>query len=492
MSKNTEKDRQIQITEIKSSKEEYALKLSKYLKNNKNKKIQKKYFNRFKQNFSFEIQNFDEIFDFNTGAIVFDDYEVILLKNKNKNHMLFSLFEVDVFKNKLKYSYNKRNKIALRGANNYYFNMCFIENYTSDEIIRINKMIIEFLNNSCKKISKEKINIYSKKEDLKCVLAILDIIRNVLTIELYYFIKIEETVSLVFLYNELESEHIITKIYKLLEKIYAFTYNILFSKMQVDVKASLINLIEETLKLELYIKDKKNIKLNLKTIRMWRETDYIIENIISIREALIEIKKENKKITSEPINLFGVNYGSIDLAILTKVIAEELKYKNVNSGILIINSSYDEIYNKNDVNLECKVKTKTDLKISTSKNIVIDDNIVSGKSFETAINIISKNINYPIAGIIIRPPQINRINQMFTKRNNSRVRIECFDTYIKGLKGEAFFSKLCDSNKNESLLDGLNVFDEVKHNVRCELYKNKLYHKESYVGKLENDLFSKT
>lgn len=480
----------IQISETKSSKEEYSLKLSKYIEENKKMNFHNKYFNRFKRNFNFKMHSFEEIFDLNTGAIVFDDYEVVLLKNDNKEHLLFSLFEVDVFKNNLKYAYNKRNKIALRGPNNYYFNMCYMENYTKNEIIKANEMIIEFLNNSCNIISKDYLNIYNKKEDLKCVLAILDIIRNALTIDLYYFIKTEDNFSYALLYNELEIEHIINKIYKLLEKTYAFLYNILFSKMQINVKEDLINLISDTLELEIYIKDNKNFNLNLKTIRMWRETDYIVENIISIREALIEIKKEHKDITKESINLFGVNYGSIDLAILTKVIAEELKYKNVNSGILIINTSYDEIYNKKNVNLECKVKAKKDLK--NSKNIVIDDNIVSGKSFETAINIISKNINTPIAGIIIRPPQINRINQMFTKRNNSRVRIESFNTYIKGLKGEPFFTKLCDSNKNESLLDGLNVFDEVKHTVRCELYKNKLYHIESYVGMLENEMFRKS
>ncbi len=481
-------DEMLKITENMSSKEEYAVKLARYINNNNSARLERKYLNRIKENFNFKIKSFNEIFDVSTGAIAFDDHEVILLKNKNKNHLLFSLFEVNIFENKLKYAYNKRDRIILRGPNNYYFNMAYMEKYTKEEVRKSSEMIKSFLNSSYKEVKNQTLDIYNEKADLKCTLAILDIIRNLLTIILYYFAKIEEDDSIIIFYSGLDNKSIIYKTYKLLLDVYKAIYDVLFIKNQMNIKESLISLITNTIELECIIQKNKNIKLNLKTVRMWRETDYIIENIISIREALIEIKKENKTVIKDEVNVFGVNYGSIDLAILTKVVAEKLKYNNINCGILLINSSYDDLYNKKCINLKCKVIPKTES--TTKKNIVIDDNIVSGKSFETAVKIISKNIRIPIAGIIIRPPQINRINQMFTKRNNSRVRIELFDAYIKGLKGKSFFSKLCDDKKNESFLDRLNVFDEIKQSVRTELYKNGLYYEESYVGKLKDDLFN--
>ena len=200
------------ITEKKSTKDEYALELAKYINSKKNNNFFEGYIKKFNKKFDFKIYSFNEIFDRYTGGISFEDSEILLLKEKDSKHMLFSLFEVEVFNNQLKYAYNERNKIILRGPNNYYFNMCYVEHYTKEEMKTISNMVIEFLNKCLNTLHLKNIDIYSKIEDLKCILAILDIIRNITTIELYYLVKKQkQDESLLIIYNDIEKDTLIYK-----------------------------------------------------------------------------------------------------------------------------------------------------------------------------------------------------------------------------------------------------------------------------------------
>ena len=477
------------ITEKKSTKDEYALELAKYISSKKNNNFFEGYIKKFNKKFDFKIYSFNEIFDRYTGGISFEDSEILLLKEKDSKHMLFSLFEVEVFNNQLKYAYNERNKIILRGPNNYYFNMCYVEHYTKEEMKTISNMVIEFLNKCLNTLHLKNIDIYSKIEDLKCILAILDIIRNITTIELYYLVKKQkQDESLLIIYNDIEKDTLIYKCYKTLETAYKTIYALLFEKEKIEYISKIERLIKETIEIEKEVQKEKDKLLSVRTIRMWRETDFIIENILNIEKSLKELKNEYIGINEKKNYILGANYGSIDLAVLTGVIAQKLDYEKIETGIIILKASYQDIYANEKIDVTCASNFKSNEPISEFECILIDDNIVSGKSFETAVHIIAQKLNTPLCGIVIRPPQINRVNQMFTERNNSRIKIDLFDRYIKGLDGTCFFSKLCDREKNESLLDTLGVFDEVKERVRREMFKNRLYNPKSYVGTFGNGI----
>ena len=476
------------ISSKEAEKEEYILNLAQYYQSikGKSKREEDEIVNKFNKVHSFTICSFEEIYDKKLGAVIVEDSEVVILKNDKKAHPLIKIFEIDCLKNKLRYSCNRNKDMILRGPENYYYNMCYLSEYNSKELKNIIFKINAFLRNAVEVLKNETINPNKELLDLKLVLALYDIVKNITTSSIYYCIREEITdQSSILAYKFLdETKSNLTKSYTLLKTIFSNIYDVLFSENYKFNINEFINILEIEIEIQAElleeVKKEKNINYR-KALRLWRETDNIIENIATFNSVIrkMDIKMlENKKIL-----VLGLNYGSVDLAILASVIYEKINNKIAEAGEIIVNLTYPEIYGSDLLNFKIENMFNMDFHILREEYecIIVDDNIVSGKSLQAAINLVARCIKTPLFNIVIRYPGINRVNQMYNKTNDCQVNIKLFSKYIKGLFYPTYFTKLNATDNMQSYFNRLNVFDSCKDELEESLFKNNLFIKNSHI-----------
>lgn len=476
------------ISSKETEKEEYILNLAQYYQSikGKSKREEEKVVNKFNNVHSFTICSFEEIYDKKLGAVIVEDSEVVILKNCKKMHPLIKIFEIDCLKNKLRYSCNQNKDIILRGPENYYYNMCYLAEYNSKELKNIIFKINTFLKNTVEVLRKENINPNKEILDLKLVLALYDILRNITTCSIYYCIREEITdQSSMLAYNFLnETKSNLTKLYTLLKTIFSNIYDVLFSenyKFNINEFIKILEIeIEMQSELLEEVKKEKNINYR-KSLRLWRETDNIIENIVTFNSVIREM--DTKILGNKKILILGLNYGSVDLAILASIIYEKIHNKKAEAGEIIVNLTYPEIYDSDLLDFKIENTFNMDFHILREEYecIIVDDNIVSGKSLQAAINLASRCIKTPLFNIVIRYPGINRVNQMYNKTNDCQVNIKLFSKYIKGLFYPTYFTKLNATDNMQSYFNRLNIFDSCKDELEESLFKNNLFIKNSHI-----------
>ncbi|MEI3252105.1 MAG: hypothetical protein V8R79_04835 [Candidatus Gastranaerophilaceae bacterium] len=118
--------------------------------------------------------------------------------------------------------------------------------------------------------------------------------------------------------------------------------------------------------------------------------------------------------------------------------------------------------------------------IKSSNIVLLDDNILTGKTMQLAINsfyddgLNVENIN------VVRYPDVNRINQMFMK-NHGAVDYNLFFEYVTGLCFQSPYSWV-DFQENETYLDSLGIFDLNREKIINCLIKNHDYKENSEVS----------
>jgi hypothetical protein len=218
-----------------------------------------------------------------------------------------------------------------------------------------------------------------------------------------------------------------------------------------------------------------------KDYRAYREIDNFAENYIAV-----SLYKENCD-NNHLVNACGLSYGGIELPILAKLIDKDRIDKLL---LLKFNKEVSGYTNKQLIDLR-KFNINdfgglTDSNLFENSSVdIFDDNVLTGKTLQLAINSLL-DCNIGVKNIcIVRYPSINRIDQMFLN-SPAAVDYNLFFNYIYGLCFNSPYSWKDDSwnkpNGRIDYTDSLGVFDLNRKKIIECILKNHDYNKDSEVG----------
>lgn len=431
----------------------------------------------------------DDLFDKESGSIIIPMYEIELLQNSPLKD-----FWLSTENGSLMYSLRDDNNYLLRGSKTYYY---FISNRISvnrKDITSKENVISWYTNNI--KFFDESINAISSTESInnqinkKLLLGVLDNCRNVLLVLINHYLVTNYFDNNILLDISLEGKNI-NKLYSTIMEVERLMGNICFENQFIIDKQHVIEIIKntkevlmESLTQELNNDDKKDYS---KDYRAYREIDNFAENFIAV--SLYKEKCDNNKYR----NACGLSYGGIELPILAKIIDQNridqlllLKFNKEVSGYT--NKQLLDLRKFNIDNFGGLLNSE----MFKNTNVdVFDDNVLTGKTLQLAINSLYDcdiNVNNIC---IVRYPSINRIDQMFLD-NPSAVDYNLFFNYIYGLCFSSPYSWKDNAWKKENgevdYTDSLGVFDlNRKKIVEC-LIKNHDYNEQSEVGEYRRSI----
>lgn len=474
----------------KAEKDNYKYKFAK-VENNivaGRQNLLRKYNHLISSNFN-NCNVIDDLFDKESGSIIIPMYEIELLQNSPLKD-----FWLTMENDSLTYSLRDDNNYLLRGSKTYYY---FISNRISvnrKDITSKENVISWYTNNI--KFFDESINAISSTESInnqinkKLLLGILDNCRNVLLVLINHYLVTNYFDNNILLDISLEGKNI-NKLYSTIMEVERLMGNICFENQFIIDKQHVIEIIKntkevlmESLTQELNNDDKKDYS---KDYRAYREIDNFAENFIAV--SLYKEKCDNNKYR----NACGLSYGGIELPILAKIIDQNridqlllLKFNKEVSGYT--NKQLLDLRKFNIDNFGGLLNSE----MFKNTNVdVFDDNVLTGKTLQLAINSLYDcdiNVNNIC---IVRYPSINRIDQMFLD-NPSAVDYNLFFNYIYGLCFSSPYSWKDNAWKKENgevdYTDSLGVFDlNRKKIVEC-LIKNHDYNEQSEVGEYRRSI----
>lgn len=469
----------------KADKDTYKYNLAKVESNivSVRQSLLKKYNNLISSNFN-NCNGIDDLFDKESGSIIIPMYEMELLQNSPLKD-----FWISSENGSLIYSLRDNNNYLLRGSKTYYY---FISNRISinrkditskEDVISWYKNNEKFLNDSINVIlSTENLNNQINK---KLLLGVLDNCRNILLVLINHYLVSNYFDKNILFDISLEGENRNNKLYNTIMEIERLMSGICFESQYIVDKEKTIEIINNTRKVllnnmtqELEKDDEKDYSKNY---RAYREIDNFAENYIAV--SLYKEKCDNNRFA----NACGLSYGGIELPILAKIVDQNRIEKLL---ILKFNKEVSGYKNKQLLDLrKFNIKNFNGLinsEFFENSNVdLFDDNILTGKTLQIAINALY-DCNINVNNIcIVRYPSINRNDQMFLD-NPSAVDYNLFFNYIYGLCFSSPYSWKDNNWKNEKgetdYTDSLGVFDlNRKKIVEC-LIKNHDYKEESEVG----------
>ncbi len=443
----------------------------------------KKYNDLISENFN-NCNVIDDLFDKLSGSIIIPMYEMEVLENNPLKELWLSTAN-----NTLKYSLRDDNNYLLRGSKTYYYfisNRVSIDNkdFTSKkDVISWHDNYVNFLDASMNAISDtENLNNQFNK---KLLLGVLDNCRNILLVLINHYLVSNYSENNILFEVSLCNEKFISKLYDVIMETEKVMSKICFENQYVIEKENILTLVNDTkatllknLDLEMNDKTKKDYS---KDYRAYREIDNFAENYIAV-----SLYKENCD-SSQLVNACGLSYGGIELPFLAKMIDQNRIGKLL---ILKFNKEVSGYTNKQLIDLRhFDIKNFGGLvnsEIFHSSNVdLFDDNVLTGKTLQLAINSLY-DCNIGVKNIcIVRYPSFNRIDQMFLG-NSAAIDYNLFFNYIYGLCFNSPYSWKDDNWRKDNgkidYTDSLGVFDlNRKKIVEC-LLKNHDYNKDSEVG----------
>ena len=449
----------------------------------------KKYNNLIRSNFN-HCNGIDDLFDKESGSVIIPMYEMELLQNSPLKD-----FWLSKENESLMYSLRDNNNYLLRGSKTYYY---FISNRLSidgkdvtskEDVISWYKNNEKFLGDSISAIlSTKNLNNQINK---KLLLGVLDNCRNVLLVLINHNLVSNYFDKNILLDISLEGENRNNKLYNTIMEIERLMSRICFESQYIVDKENIIEMInsarEVLLNNMIQGLTNDNEKDYSKNYRAYREIDNFAENYIAV--SLYKEKCDNNKFA----NACGLSYGGIELPILAKIVDQNRIEKLL---ILKFNKEVSGYKNKQLLDLrKFNIKNFSGLinsEIFGNSNVdLFDDNTLTGKTLQIAINALY-DCNINVNNIcIVRYPSINRIDQMFLD-NPSAVDYNLFFNYIYGLCFSSPYSWKDNNWKNEKgetdYTDSLGVFDlNRKKIVEC-LIKNHDYKEESEVGEYRRSI----
>ncbi len=443
----------------------------------------KKYNNLISSNFQ-NCNGIDDLFDKESGSIIIPMYEMELLQNSPLKDFWLSLDN-----GMLMYSLRDNTYYLLRGSKTYYY---FISNRLSingkdvtskNDVINWYENNTKFLGDAINAIlSTENLNNQSNK---KLLLGVLDNCRNVLLVLINQYLVSNYFDKNILLEISLEGENANNKLYSTIMEIERLMSRICFENQYIidkEMVCALINSVKELLFNDLKQELNKNNKEDYsKEYRAYREIDNFVENYIAV--SLYKEKCDNNKFA----NACGLSYGGIELPILAKIIDQNrierlllLKFNKEVSGYT--NKQLLDLRKFNIIDFGGLMNSE----IFENSNVdLFDDNVLTGKTLQLAINSLY-DCNISVNNIcIVRYTSINRIDQMFLD-NPSAIDYNLFFNYIYGLCFSSPYSWKDNKWKKENgkidYTDSLGVFDLNRKKIIECLIKNHDYNEKSEVG----------
>lgn len=443
--------------------------------------------------------------DEKTGAFYIHDAEYELLKAIKPDHILFKIF--DKYQKRsvpkqpgLTFAIKTDSGLLLRGPLNYYCGLAFrngdSSNITLGFLQHLNQNRVHFFK-ICANAIKGSGNINIKDSIVRRVLlGIMDSIRDYLL--LLINIRLQEYAGKSDkLYIFVPKDKDFYELYCLAKQNLIYMYNCLFDNIDANFIWNFLKFINEKIlpvakAAENYFTTLKDYDFK-KGCRVWREIDSFYENVIavdtSINKMLYECGFEKKEVL-----LYGIRYGSLELPIIAAMLFE-VKYKYFNIrysiGAMCLKSNYSSNHKKSlDTQRVLSSINKRNIDTNNYFHILMDDNLVTGRTLQLAVNMLVNRNIYPEKIVVVRYPAINRIKHMFLP-NHGAPDPDLFWEYIYGLTSPTPYSRLnCPysykKNPTDKYLDELGEFNKTRTFVLNLLYKNGLYALNGEVGQRGN------
>ncbi len=427
---------------------------------------------------------FNDVFDKNSGGLIFKDWEWELIPNNNR---LKELFETND-NGKYKYMIDTDSGKMLRGADTYYY---FLANKGKNQKVTQRQIFEWWQNNST--FIKDVLYILNDyqvntPEDKRLLLGVLDNVKNVSLIMLNARIVSEfpnENILLPF--DTYLKDNDIMNWYDVCSNIYSEMGNLCFSDKPFDyqiedIEKTLGRFAEEYKNGVLDILGKNDIDLNKKCFRSYREIDNYIENYVTMSLVIQKGLEENPSFFDKGVNFTGIAYGGLELPFLAK----NILHRDAYTSVVLLKGKYKDRHmqnieydSKND-----KLNILGNIEYSEGTNILTDDNVLTGKTLQIALDILFSNGLNVDNTAIVRYPSLNRVDQMFFEGHGA-IDTTKFFTFIKGLIFPSPYSKIKSTN-NKSYLDELGIFNKSRERIIRYLYKNGRFLPESEVGQINS------
>ena len=229
-------------------------------------------------------------------------------------------------------------------------------------------------------------------------------------------------------------------------------------------KNDLIKIIDETITLL----DKSIVKIShlkddtvlIRSFKIHREIDCLVENYIAIKNAYNKLCVSMVDFKDKKHFLVCIMNGAIELPLILKMfIPNNIK----GFGFFIDNRSYIERH----CNPQATIKGHC---LFNSDNLIIlDDNIMTGKSIDNLIRFLGVTANYN--AILVRHPNINRINQI--RENGFCINMDELNKKAYGMTFDSPYTKIKpNTNYGNEYLDELGIFTLTGDLFLKLLYKN--------------------
>ncbi len=422
------------------------------------------------------INGINDLFDEFSGSIKIPMYEWELTKNSPLKDFWNGGEDEKLF-----YALRDDNNYLLRGSKTYYYFLANRQSVAEKDITTLDDIINWYYNYLL--FFKDAYYAVYNTIDLndtinkKLLLGILDNARNILLVIINH--KLNEDYLNQNILLKLNSNLDMHNLYSQINVVETIMSNICFSENYKIEKDYILNILNTTYK-EIY-NNFLSVKHNLiekdysKEYRAYREIDNFAENYITLM--LNHEKNEHIK----NFSVCGLCYGGIELPILYKIINKKindvliLKFNKQVSGYT--NKQLVDLrkFNINDYGGLIKIGN-----INSNSILLLDDNILTGKTIQLAINSLY-DCNFNVVNVsVVRYPSINRLDQMFMN-NHGAVDYNLFFDYITGLCFPSPYSWRDENNLNP-YEDSLGVFDLNRKKIIECLIKNHDFKDKSEVA----------
>lgn len=430
-----------------------------------------------------------DVYDSDTGGVKFYDYEWDLIDDANPFKELFEK------KNSSGQYVNKiesNDATILRGPDSYYYflSKCVREKEISSEDLKIwRDNTVSELNDFLNAL---KMAVHDNSINRRFKLAIMDNLRNLSLIMLN--VKMVEKfngTNVHILFDTYKEDTQINKWVEICENVFDGMGKLTTVGNTEELDDKIVETICNIKKIysnDVNISiDRADSSLNAKAYRNYREIDCYGENRLTLEYAIEKIKEEKPSLNEKDVSFNGMVYGGMELPFIAKEILG--KQNNVILGEIMHAGNYTTRHSQTIKDLEKEMFTiYGDSSTLKGHNIVMDDNVLTGKTLQIALNGMFNNDIFVNDVIAVRYPPINRISQMF-ENNHGAIDTTHFFTYIKGLIIPSPYAKLGYSATKNSLgiqyKDEFNVFDVKKRKICEYIYKTGNY---SHGSKVEKEL----
>lgn len=442
---------------------------------------------------SLDINGIYNVYDQHTGSVFFPMFDWELIDSDNPLKQFW-----DQEKNGMRiYSLNSDECVLLRGSSTYY--SFFTNRYydSSNKKVLSHAAVSEWLHHYYSFFKEGMTAIQKTKnwnfvDNKKMILGVLDNVRNVSLVLMNNRLnQLYEEENVLLNFEQLDRETHLYQFYQVLCLNDDYMSQISFDKNTNLYNLDIINLLRKTnecLYRQMRDFSPSIIKYDYSDdYRTYREIDNFAENFITVD--LAKDKMEDP-LEMGQFGVCGLCYGGLELPVISKVINSKIS----DVSIMKFRKSVSDYRKKHSVEIRnFSIKDYGDIKLyginPKKKYILADDNLLTAKTMQLAINTMyDKNIEVDSL-MIVRYPSMNRVSQMFMEKHGA-VDYHQFFGFIKGLCFPSPYTWR-DENQWDEYQDSLGVFDRNRKKILEYLYKNHDYRPNTEVARIKEKQYEK-